>query len=161
MVKRLVFLLVVILALVPASSRAEGDEMVPGRVVAPGAFDLEIVDQGEDSSYISANIETATLFRDAGWYGVVGLLAHDYLAGELFFDLEVGDSLWLLYPQGAVAYKVTHVVEYMPAGEDMLRDVDGRLLRYEEVFDLMYTIPGRVVFQTCTKEGGFWFVVGE
>ena len=31
------------------------------------------------------------------WYGVTGILAHNYLSGKYFFDLEVGDELQLVY----------------------------------------------------------------
>ena len=69
--------------------------LVVGNVSSPGLFDLTAVSQNGDSSFVSPNWGEVTVFQDAAWHGTIGLLAHDYLSGQLFYELEPGDAIFV------------------------------------------------------------------
>lgn len=94
----------------------------------------------------------ATLFREAWRRGVVGLLAHDYRSGRLWYDLRPGDKLEVMFGDGSLArFEVTDVMGWFPGGE----------LSEREVYRMAYEVEGRLTLQTCLPGGGFWLVFGE
>ena len=54
-----------------------------------------------NSSFVSSDDGTATQFETAKGYGTIGLLAHNYLSGKLFFDLREGDEVVIIYGDGS------------------------------------------------------------
>jgi len=85
----------------------------------------------------------------------IGLLAHDYLAGKLFYELEIGDTVEV---NGQV-YRVSKIRTFIwDADRAWLRDRKGNKWAEWEVYEYIYSHP--LVLQTCTKNG-FYFVLGE
>jgi hypothetical protein len=141
-----------------------------GGVYAPGAFGFPIVEQppGKDN-YVSRKSGLVTRFRQAERYGVTGLLAHNYLAGKSFYDLDVGQEIWLLFGDDLLLYRVESIHRYQRirnrrSGDEFIDLNDGQILTTHEIFVQFYRGEPHVTFQTCLeREGeldwGLYFVV--
>jgi hypothetical protein len=108
----------------------------------------------------------------AAWYGVTGLLAHNYAAGRLFFELELGDDVKVVYGDGQVKrYQVNAVLRYQALQpdsptSDFVDLASSQQLSASEVFTRVYAGGEHVTFQTCIAAGGqgSWgrlFVIAE
>jgi hypothetical protein len=112
--------------------------------------------------FVSEEMGTVTQFQSAAKYGVAGLLAHNYLSGDLFFSLALGQQVSLVYGDGQVVpYQVTDIQRYEKlqrnsANSNYLNVETGKELTTRELFQLMYTASDRVTFQTCIKKAGDW-----
>ncbi len=63
--------------------------------------------------YVSTVDNTLTQFGEASQFGNVGLLAHNYLSGNFFFQLTTGMVIQLVYGDGRIeTYQVTHIYRY-------------------------------------------------
>src|SRR5262245_13463790 len=72
-------------------------------VYVTNQFALPVVQQPYGSpGYVSREDGNVTQFRMANQYGNVGLLAHNFLSGKAFFDLEIGDEVRLVHGDGRV-----------------------------------------------------------
>ena len=104
---------------------------------------IAIVDQPADQwNWISDQSGQATIFTLPAEWGTIGLLAHDYLSGKLFYDARVGDMI--IYNG-----QIYQVAETRSIGEDYSRP---------QAFNEIYLIPNRLILQTCLDDG-FWFVI--
>jgi hypothetical protein len=122
------------------------------------------VDQQPDKqpSFVSTDDNLLTQFLIPLQYDVIGLLAHNYLSGRLFFDLEKGDQVIVIYGDGHTDfYQVTHSDKFQalnPASpySDFvdLSDSSGRKITSANLFNKIYTAPDRLVFQTCIDAEG-------
>ena len=101
-----------------------------------------------------------TQFGLASRLGSTGLLAHNYLAGETFGLLQEGQEIMLIDGSGRVStFTVAEILRYQALASD---DTATRLLDLEsqasitsaDLFNRVYSRPGRVVFQTCIKKDG-------
>jgi hypothetical protein len=141
---------------------------------APGVFALPIIQQPAGSPAYVANLaDVATQFSMAADYGVIGLLAHNTLAGERFFDLELDDQVVLVHGDGQnQAYLVTEIRRlqalqpYSHYSEFIDLDAPGGRLTAADLFSQIYNMPGRLVLQTCIAANGVdsWgrlFVIAE
>ena len=78
---------------------ADGEVNTIRGVYVENVLALPVVQQPSlDVAYVSTNVSVATLFQSAMENGVTGFLAHNYLAGSLFYNLvsgqEVESRLW-------------------------------------------------------------------
>lgn len=106
--------------------------------------------------WVSEDPYALTLFQepiDLG--GGIGIGAHDYLAGKVFFDLRYGDIL----RSGSYEFRVENILRFDRAGDYW---TDGsELYSSWEVFEMVYMVPGRLTLQTCTPTGlMFWIAYG-
>lgn len=139
---------------------ADGQPGVVRGLYVPGLLALRIVDQPVgDPAYISSEADTATLFQSAGLFGAVGLLAHNYLSGSLFYDLAPGQELSLVYGDGSVRrYRLETIApfERLTLGNltsDFLDLQTGMTLSAQQVFEQFYN--GDVLtLQTCLEKDG-------
>ncbi len=136
-------------------------------------FALRVLQQeGRGTVYVSDQANSVTQFGLAEKYGNTGLLAHNYLSGKLFFDLEIGQSVSLVYGNGCLeAFTVTEILKYQallpddPYGD--LRDLsNGEIISSSRVFDYAYKGDRHLTFQTCIEAEGnpSWgriFVIAE
>ena len=97
---------------------------------------------------VTENYGEASLFRAVSHYGTVGLLAHDYRSGYLFYDLQPGDVVSLWRDGVTYRYVVIEAFSWYPPG------VNG--WREGNVFAYVYS-QGGLTLQTCLGNG-FWFV---
>jgi hypothetical protein len=164
------------LRLIPAPASAERSTALPdfaasmanGRsdqvvgVYAPGLFALQVQQQPATSpAYVSSADDAVTQFGLAMQYGTIGLLAHNYLAGESFFDLRVGTPIAVVYGDGAMGhYVVVEIERYRalrpssPYSDFLPLDGQGGSLSSTELFYHTYAGDGELVFQTCIAANG-------
>lgn len=141
---------------------------------APGAFALPVIQQpAGNPAFVADLADVATQFSMATDYGVIGLLAHNTLAGARFFNLELEDQVVLVQGDGFVqAYVVTEIRRlqalqpYSPYSEFIDIDAPGGRLTAADLFFQIYNTPGRLVLQTCIAANGVdsWgrlFVIAE
>lgn len=134
------------------TARAESfpDAPNPNRILAPGLFSVRVVSQNGNSNFVYPKMGYATQFQDAGWYGTIGILAHDYASGAAFYGLTPGKPVFLIYPGGRVEqWRIVDAFYYYPSAQ----------VTPGMMFDRVYR-NGGLVFQTC-KGSGFFFAIGE
>jgi hypothetical protein len=107
------------------------------------------------NDFVSPWENTVTQFSLASRFGSTGLLAHNYLAGEGFADLEKGQKFYLIYGDGQIsAFVVSEILAYQSLEPDnILSDFvdleNDNLLTAKEIFSKMYNRRGQVILQTC------------
>lgn len=91
---------------------------------------------------------------------VVGLLAHNHLAGQAFFDLETGDTVYLVSGIGEIRkYQVADSVSMRVISPNssttLYEDLEnGELLDAAKVFSRFYMGESQLTFQTCIQYNG-------
>ena len=142
-------------------------------VYIPDVLALPVVQQpAGDDGYVSGRNDEATQFAMASQYGNIGLLAHNYLSGQLFSRLEAGEEVRLVYGDGKVEYFViTEVLRYQalePTSPwSSFRNLENDdILSTEQMFTRAYAGERHVTFQTCIESQGnaSWgrlFVIAE
>lgn len=153
-------------------SVTNGEEMVTG-VIASGLFAYPVVQQAADDTVsLSKADDLVTQFRMAARLGNVGLLAHNYLAGESFHEMMTGQRVYLIYGTGRVeAFIVTRILRYQAltptSAFSDFRELGGTtVISASEMFQTAYGGQYHVTFQTCIERNGesSWgrlFVIAE
>jgi hypothetical protein len=141
----------------------DGQAGVVTGIYAAGVMALRIVQQPEsDVAYISEEDGTATQFQSAAMYGVVGLLAHNFLSGELFYNLRNGQEIALVYGDGSLQnYRIIAIDDFERlANADLqsdFRDLKaGQVRTVDEVFFDYYSGEPHLTLQTCIEKDGVW-----
>ena len=120
---------------------------------------LRVVQQPPSNPAYVSNINgTATQFLLAfTMAGNAGLLAHNYLSGGLFFQLNPGDVVQLIYGDGAVwEYEVGDIQEYQALNptsptSNFINLATGESLSANDLFNHIYTGAHHLAFQTCIQ----------
>lgn len=122
---------------------------------------LPVVQQpSNDVAYVSTNVSVATLFQSALENGVTGFLAHNYLAGSLFYNLVSGQEVRVVYGDGTYRrYQIFSIDRFEKLSPNSLRSelIDlstGQKETTEQVFSHYYRGDHHVVFQTCLEKDG-------
>lgn len=89
-----------------------------------------------------------------------GFAAHNYLAGDMFDELELFDKITVEKENGnLLTYVITGIKRYRAWSEYLYEDLDTHVM-YSDVmlFDVIYNTPNRLVLQTCIEKDGndFW-----
>jgi hypothetical protein len=113
-----------------------------------------------DPGYVAREEGTATQYFRAGLSGTVGLLAHNYLSGQLFFNLTKGQDLVLIFGDGkAEKYQVSEINDF----ERLTRsDMNSNFLELStnqtttatQVFARYYQKNHALTLQTCIARDG-------
>jgi hypothetical protein len=142
-------------------------------IYIPELLTAPVVQQpSEDPEFISTEENTLTQFGLASSFGSIGLLAHNYLAGASFSQLERGQKFYLIYGDGAMsAFVITEILRYQALNPNSTSsefvDLDSnRLLTAHDLFAKVYKRRGQVIFQTCIAAGqepswGRLFIIAE
>lgn len=124
---------------------------------------LRVVPQPQgDPGFISAEDGTATLFQTASFYGVTGLLAHNFLAGRDFFRLSSGQELDVIYGDGQIKrYRVSKIDDFQRLSINDLRSnfmelSSGLEKTANQVFADFYQGSPHLTLQTCIERNGEW-----
>lgn len=140
---------------------SDGNSHAVRGVFVAGILSLPIVDQPPgEVAYVSDDPDVVTMFSSAANNDVTGLLAHNYLAGALFYQLQVGQEIRIVYGDSTYRlYEVTEVDQYRKLQPTSLRSElihleDGRTYTTDEVFNRFYRGPHHVTFQTCLAQDG-------
>ncbi len=112
------------------------------------------------ASFISPNPEEITHFSMTQKFGSFGFLAHNYLAGERFYQLRENDGLELILANGSsLRYRIVQVHEIQAVNPHSVKsdfiDLDsGETISAHELFLRMYGTPGNMTLQTCLERDG-------
>lgn len=118
-----------------------------------------------NAGYVTSAPDAVSQFSVAASYGTTGLLAHNYLSGEKFFELSAGQTVVVVRADGSrERYRIDSVHRYQalapssPVSDFLELDGEGRRVSAQQLFDQMYGRPGQLVFQTCIARDGnsFW-----
>lgn len=130
-------------------------------VYVPNVFALPVTQQPSGSpGFVSSEADLVTQFRMVNSYGNVGLLAHNYRAGQEFFNLEVGDDVRLVHGDGTVEYfVVSEILSYQALQPNSpyssFRNLqDDQVLSVEQMFKRVFMGDRHITFQTCIANGG-------
>lgn len=125
---------------------------------------LPVIQQPADANgnpinpgFVSENDDEATQFLYAYIFadGNIGLIAHNYLAGRYFFNLQIGDLVELIYGDGRVEeYVIAEMPSYRALSprsttSDFEDLKTGAIMTSTELFYRVYGGEKRVTFQTC------------
>jgi hypothetical protein len=142
-------------------SSNEQESKLIRRVFVPRAFSYAVVQQPEGNPYyVSKAKDLVTEFSLPKRYGVIGLMAHNHLAGNQFERLTLGQEIQIDYEDGHTdRYIVSEITRFRalePTNPDSLfEDLEsGTILSAAELFDRMYTGAPHVTFQTCIYSSG-------
>ncbi len=155
-----------------AAQVADGQAGVIRGIYVEGVLAFRVDQQPSgDYLYITRQPDTVTQFGLVQ-PPVIGLLAHNTLAGAKFFDLRAGMRLWVIEGDGQThAYRVSQRFEYQALQPDSptsdFKDLaSGEILTAAQVFARHYQGTPHVTLQTCiAREGvstwGRLFVIAE
>lgn len=138
-----------------------GNEWQVVGVYVEDVLSLRVVPQpAGDPAYVSTLNNTATYFLMVQQMtGNTGLLAHNYLSGTYFFDLQPGQRVVLIYGDGRTEeYIVSHTDEFQalspnsPTSNFVSLD-SGETLSSTDLFYRVYGGGERTTFQTCIAQG--------
>lgn len=147
-------------------------DQVRGVYVA-NSFALPVIQQPEDEpAFVSENLGEVTQFRSAAENGITGLLAHNYLSGQEFYELDLGEDVNIVYGNGMYRrYRVTEIRRFQKLTPNSLHsdfiDLEsGKKETTAQVFNRFYNGKHKVTFQTCLENEGLsnWgliFIVAE
>jgi len=134
---------------------------------------LQVIQQpAGQPAFVSSVDEVITEFAMARSHGVVGLLAHNYLAGKHFFEIQMDDIIQVVYGDEKVEkYQVVAIQRYQalqpnsPHSEFLDLDTSQRLTA-TQLFKKVYTGEHHITLQTCIQEGvvdtwGRLFIIAE
>lgn len=135
---------------------------------------LPVVQQpASNPGYVSSANNTVTQFYTASYYGSIGLLAHNTLAGSYFFLVDFDDPIYVVFGDGHLeTYKVVDIRYYQALSPNSpyssfvnLANPD-QTIGYEQLFYETYGVSGRLVMQTCVEREGLdsWgrlFIIAE
>ncbi len=139
----------------------DGQADVIRGVYAPGVLAFPVIQQAaNDPGFVSETIGVVTQFGPAAQYNVVGLLAHNTLAGASFSSLTIGQEIRIVFGNGQVEYFVVkrfsrYQVLQAKSQKGNYKDLStNKILNTQELFALHYKGTGQVTFQTCIQLGG-------
>ena len=140
---------------------ADGNPNEVRGVYIENVLSLPIVQQPDDDPvFVSTQLGTVTQFRSAANYGVTGLLAHNYLSGELFFNLAIGNEVRIVFGDGSYhRYLVSGTYSFQKMNPSSLQSdftelATGDHLTSGQVFARFYSNGDKVTFQTCIERDG-------
>jgi hypothetical protein len=143
------------------SEVTDGQVGVVSGVYVPGILAEKVVQQtGKNPGYVSRVEGVVTQFGMAMSYGVIGLLAHDTLAGGTFINLRAGQEVRIIYGDGKVAYySISSINSYKALDSDSTSsnfiDINtGKGFTTALIFAMYYQGGDHVIFQTCIAKDG-------
>ncbi|MCB2180253.1 hypothetical protein KQH54_03940 [bacterium] len=139
----------------------ENTDTVAG-IYVDDEFAMPVVQQPSGQpGYVSTTAETITEFGMAQDYGSIGMLAHNYLAGEKFFELNVGDDIFLVYgDREVVSYSIVEIASYQalspnsPYSAFVNLENPGEQLSAADLFYRIYDQDDVLILQTCIANEG-------
>jgi hypothetical protein len=139
---------------------AEGPAEKVAGVYVKDILALPVIQQpANQPGYVSTRPDTITQFSMAEQFGSIGLLAHNFAAGDLFFDLQEGDLVILIHGDGHLQhYQISSTASYQalePSNpRSAFRELSGdEIIPASELFSRVYAQPGEITFQTCIAMG--------
>ena len=143
------------------SNTIEADPRLRGLSIK-NAMDLPVIQQpAGDTNFVSPEDGVVTQFASAASYGNIGLLAHNYLSGKSFSQLEIGQELQLIYEDGKVeSFVITDILRYQaldpknPYSSFQNLESMDEVLTVGQMFDRAYQGDRHLTLQTCIAADG-------
>jgi len=131
-------------------------------IFAYDVFAMDVVQQPSNNpGYIAPFEETVTEFSMARDYGTIGMLAHNYLAGDMFFQLEDGQSVYLVFGNGSFQkFTIVDILSYQalqpnsPYSNFLNLEDPNEYLSAADLFYKVYGQEEALVLQTCIENQG-------
>ena len=143
------------------TSVTNGQATIVRGVYVPGVMAYRVVTQSSDNpGYVSQAEGVVTQFGMAVQYKVIGLLAHNYLAGASFSNLSVGQEIRIIFGDGRVVYYTVNRVARFQAlqpisGYSNFVDLSSNVTyTAQDIFTKFYQGGDHVTFQTCILRDG-------
>ncbi|HTX92692.1 MAG TPA: hypothetical protein VMC09_15885 [Anaerolineales bacterium] len=143
------------------SAVMDGQANIIRGVYVPGVLAYRVVQQPADNpGYVSTVDGNVTQFGMAAQFKVIGLLAHNNLAGAAFSNLTVGQVVWIVDGDGEVsAYTINYVARFQALQPESptsnFLDLEtNTLYSAQQVFDMFYEGAEHLTFQTCIYRDG-------
>ena len=143
----------------------ENTDLAPRTVHIKEKFSFTIANQPKkDHTYVTMIPGVVTDFRYAKKHGSVGLLAHNFLAGEEFSNIEIGDRITIRGDEASgntQEYIVHNVSSYQaldPLNEfsDFKNLENGKIMSASQLARDMYGTADHLTLQTCIEKDGNW-----
>lgn len=157
---------------VQSVANGNGSERVG--VFVEDQFQYPIVQQpANNPAFVTSNQGEVTEFRIVRQQtGNEGLIAHNYLAGGSFFNLQVGDVAQVVLGDGSVIeFEIFAIHDFQALSpnsptSDFLNLTTGEKISASELFYMVYGGELTLTFQTCINRNnvstwGRTFVIGE
>lgn len=133
------------------------------RVSIEGGFSLPIIQQPEGKDFfVSTKNDLITQFNSPAKNGVTGLLAHNYLSGQEFYNLKIGQKLTVDYEGGFIhRYKIVSINRFQKLDastvySDLVDLETNKEISSTDVYNRFYSGSPHVTFQTCIEKDGHW-----
>jgi hypothetical protein len=130
-------------------------------VFVPGTLALRVLQQPQNDPSLVFRVDgVATQFRLAARNRVIGLLAHNDLAGAAFSSLKIGQEVRIVYGTGQVKYfRINRLARFQAlqpgSQKEKYIDLDTNVTySAEEIFSKFYDGGAHVTFQTCILRDG-------
>ena len=155
------------------SSVADGQSEVIRGLFVDEKIAFQVIQQPAGQlAYVSSAEDVITEFAMARSRGVVGMLAHNYLAGKFFSDIQMDDIIQVVYGDGQIQkYHVVDIQRYQALQPNSTNsefiDLDTtQRLTATQLFNKVYTGDHHVTLQTCIQVGevdtwGRLFIIAE
>ena len=135
----------------------DNQKNVPNALYMNDSTTFQIVQQpAENDVFVTSFPNYVTEYRAASNFGTIGLLAHNYLAGQYFFQISTGQELELVYSDTHTQkFVVTEIKRYQALSpnspsSDFIDLATGDYLTAPQLFNKVYkTQTGHLVLQTC------------
>lgn len=139
-----------------------GDSQRIVGVYVPGVLAYAVAQQpAGDTEYVYDSPGYVTQYASPAQFGVVGLLAHNYLGGSAYFNLKPGMTASVVYGDGHVVnYQINDKKDYQAitpasaASDFVPLDRDYTIITHADVYNEVYMTPDTLVFQTCIERDG-------
>jgi hypothetical protein len=106
---------------------------------------------------VSSHDGVFTEFRMARDNGTVGLLAHDYLAGDSLFDLAIGDVIEVVFTDHSETFRLASVWRARALSSTKFQ-IGDEILKVDVVFIRAYGGPRHLTLQTCDGDDRVFFM---
>lgn len=143
------------------NSVKDGQHDVVKGVYVDGVLALKVIQQPDnDWAFVSTDWGTATEFQNARANGVTGLLAHNFLSGQLFYDLKIGQEVEIVYGDGDVrSYTINNILKFQKLDltsltSDFIDLRTNKKVSVGTVFNEVYSGGDHVTLQTCLEKDG-------
>ncbi|MHC1783354.1 MAG: hypothetical protein AB9891_11485 [Anaerolineaceae bacterium] len=151
----------------------DGDAQTIRGVYVQDIMALRVVQQpANEPEFVSTIQGTVTHFGMASSNGITGLLAHNFAAGELFFDLAQGHVVNVSYGDGTnKSYQVSRILRFQALQPDsptsnFINLETNENLTASDLFSRVFSGGHHLTLQTCIRQGtedswGRLFIIAE
>jgi len=140
---------------------ADGQANMVRGVYVPGILALRVMQQPTDNpGSVLQEPGVATQFGLAARNHVIGLLAHNYLAGASFSSLAIGQEVRIVFGDRRVEYyQVNQLARFqalqLGSQNESYVDLNSNITyTAQDIFEMFYDGEAHVTFQTCIFQDG-------